>query len=1099
MGTKDVFAAKLDASGNVLWAKNFGGSGAELYGMAMAIDSGGNVVVSGLSCGASPTTPALTKIGNCDAFVIRLNASGAITWAKNFGGSGASAYARAIAVDGSGNVVVAGNFEGASLTTPALSKIGIQDAFAIKLDANSGNISWVKNFGGSSATARAHAVAVDGSGNVVLAGLFFNGNLTTPALTKFGDFDAFVIKLDANGNTSWSRNYGGSDVSYMIAEAVAIDGAGNVVLGGTTYSSLTTPLLPIIGDGDAFVIKLNSTGTTLWAKSFGGSGAYASAKAIAVDGSGNIVLGGSVQGASLTTPALTTIGAADAFAIKLDANGATKWASNFGGSGALAHANAIAVDGSGNLVLAGGFQFGNLSAPQLTRNGIQDALIIKQFPHYTLAYSAGSHGSISGTSAQTVGYGVEGSAVTAVPDANCHFVNWNDGSTTNPRTDSNINVDVTANFAINTYTLSYVAGAHGSISGVSPQIVNYDVIGSAVTAMPAAHYHFVSWSDGSSANPRTDSNINVNVTANFAIDTYTLSYVAGANGSISGISPQTVNYGANGSAVTAVPATNYHFVNWSDAVTANPRTDSNTNVNVTANFAINTLGVIYDGNTSSGGTVPVDVALYFTNDNVTVRSNTGNLVKTGYFFAGWNTAADGSGTASSAGSSLTVGLANVTLYAQWIQGASFSYAGAAIPIPDGTVESDGAEVGASIAVVGLSGAVSRVTLSIDGTTCNTTDGSTAVGIDHTYVGDLRITLRSPTGTEVVVINQIGTFGKNFCQIVLDDFSAGPSIQDANAAAAPFSGSWKPSGLLSAFVGEFANGTWTLLAQDIYPGDTGSLRAWTINIATSPAHTVAYHGNGNTSGTVPVDAGLYAAGATVTVLANTGNLAKTGYAFGGWNTAANGSGAAYVAGSSFAMGAANVSLYAKWIDPQTIIFGAQSARLFGAAPFTLNPLATASSALAVIYSSATPVVCTVAGSTITLLRPGTCSISADQPGNASVGQAPKVTQSFRVNGTLLTASRSKISPKQAVTFTATVIGAAPTGNVNFKDGATSIIGCASQPVVSGVATCATALSLGVHSIGATYSGDGSNPASNAQSIGVTVQHSSLVPVLELLLF
>lgn len=80
------------------------------------------------------------------------------------------------------------------------------------------------------------------------------------------------------------------------------------------------------------------------------------------------------------------------------------------------------------------------------------------------------------------------------------------------------------------------------------------------------------------------------VSATFTLSTYTLTYTAGANGSITGTSQQTVNNGANATQVTAVPATGYHFVNWSDAVTANPRTDTNVtgNVTVTANFAIDT-------------------------------------------------------------------------------------------------------------------------------------------------------------------------------------------------------------------------------------------------------------------------------------------------------------------------------------------------------------------------------------------------------------------------------------------------------------------------------------------------------------------------------
>ena len=218
---------------------------------------------------------------------------------------------------------------------------------------------------------------------------------------------------------------------------------------------------------------------------------------------------------------------------------------------------------------------------------------------YTLTYTAGANGSITGTSPQTVDYGADGSEVTAVPNTGYHFVDWSDGVDGEPRTDTNVtaNVSVTANFAINTYTLSYTAGANGTISGTSPQTVNYGGDGSEVTAVPNTGYHFVDWSDGVLTAARTDTNVtaNVSVTANFAINTYTLTYTAGANGSISGTSPQTVNHGADGSEVTAVPNTGYHFVDWSDGVLTAARTDTNVtaNMSVTANFAINTYTLTY--------------------------------------------------------------------------------------------------------------------------------------------------------------------------------------------------------------------------------------------------------------------------------------------------------------------------------------------------------------------------------------------------------------------------------------------------------------------------------------------------------------------------
>ena len=169
---------------------------------------------------------------------------------------------------------------------------------------------------------------------------------------------------------------------------------------------------------------------------------------------------------------------------------------------------------------------------------------------YTLTYTAGANGTITGTSPQTVNHGASGTAVTAVPNTGYHFVNWSDASTANPRTDTNVtgDISVTANFAINSYTLTYTAGSNGTITGTSPQTVNYGASGTAVTAVPSTGYHFVNWSDASTANPRTDTNVtgDISVTANFAINTYTLTYTAGANGTITGTTPQTVNYGGSG-------------------------------------------------------------------------------------------------------------------------------------------------------------------------------------------------------------------------------------------------------------------------------------------------------------------------------------------------------------------------------------------------------------------------------------------------------------------------------------------------------------------------------------------------------------------------
>jgi uncharacterized delta-60 repeat protein len=262
---------------------------------------------------------------------------------------------------------------------------------------------------------------------------------------------------------------------------------------------------------------------------------------------------------------------------------------------------------------------------------------------YTLSYTAGTNGTLSGNTTQLVSSFGSGTAVTAVPAIGYRFVNWSDSSTANPRIDANVtaNRSVTANFAINTFTLIYAAGANGSLTGTTPQTVNYNAGGSAVTAVPATGYHFVNWGDGSIDNPRTDTNVtaNVDVTANFAINTYTLTYASGANGSLTGTTPQTVNYGSSVTAVTASPATGYSFVNWSDGSTANPRTDTDVtaDLSVTANFAINTHTLTYISGPFGviAGTTPQTVTHGSSGTTVTA------VPATGYHFVNWS---DGSTT-----------------------------------------------------------------------------------------------------------------------------------------------------------------------------------------------------------------------------------------------------------------------------------------------------------------------------------------------------------------------------------------------------------------------------------------------------------------------
>lgn len=157
---------------------------------------------------------------------------------------------------------------------------------------------------------------------------------------------------------------------------------------------------------------------------------------------------------------------------------------------------------------------------------------------------------------------------------------------------------------------------------------------------------------------------------------------------------------------------------------------------------------------------------------------------------------------------------------------AFQYTGPVIPIPDFNTEPMTAT--AVINVTGVPGRIGRMLFSIDGASCTKSQGATTVGVDHSYVSDLIFILRNPDGTNATVIEKVGGDGNNFCNTVLDD-DADTSIQSLDSTKAPFSGVYRPNQPLEVFDALESNGAWELGVADQYHGDTGNLRAFSLQV------------------------------------------------------------------------------------------------------------------------------------------------------------------------------------------------------------------------------------------------------------------------------
>jgi len=389
-GSQDIFVAKLDNRGNWLWAKKAGGTDSD-YGYGIAVDARGNSYVIGCFYSATATFGSTTFTGNGynNIFVAKLDSSGNWLWAKNARESPYD-YGHGIDVDASGNSYVTGYFyNSVTFGSTTLTSSGGADIFVAKLDS-SGNWLWANNAGGTSDEC-GNGIAVDDSGNSYVTGYFYDSaTFSSTTLINNGVYDIFIAKLDSSGNWLWAKNAGGS--SNDSGNGIAVDASGNSYVTGYFDSNATFGYTTLTsnGDYDIFIAKLDSSGNWLWAKNAGGT--YNDCGyGIAVDASGNsYVTGCFCRSATFGSTTLTSNGDYDIFIAKLDNCGNWLWANNAGGT-SDDRGTSIAVDASRNSYVTGYFyDSATFGSTTLTSNGGYDTNIFVtkvHIPYYPAGVS----------------------------------------------------------------------------------------------------------------------------------------------------------------------------------------------------------------------------------------------------------------------------------------------------------------------------------------------------------------------------------------------------------------------------------------------------------------------------------------------------------------------------------------------------------------------------------------------------------------------------------------------------------------------------------------------------------------------------------------
>lgn len=385
-GDGDAFVIKLNAAGTVLVYSTYLGGSENDGGHGIAVDASGNAYVTGSTYSTNfPTARSFQGSGggDSDAFIAKLNVPGtALVYSTYLGGKGGDG-GTGIAVDASGNAFVTGFTSSTNFPTARpfqASNKGKGDAFVTKLNAAGSAIVFSTYLGGSGEDSGL-GITVDSSGNAYVAGTTPSTNF--PSKSPFqassgGGNDIFVAKLNAAGTGLVYSTYlggGGEDFSY----GIALDNAGNAYVTGVTTST-NFPMARSLqesnrGRGDAFVTKLDPTGTTLVYSTYIGGRGGDHGTGIAVDSYGNAYVVGYTDSADFPTanPFQASFNdVIDSFVVKLNAAGSALIYSTYLGGDGGDFASAIALDAEGNAYVTGNTfstDFPTMNAIQTTGGG----------------------------------------------------------------------------------------------------------------------------------------------------------------------------------------------------------------------------------------------------------------------------------------------------------------------------------------------------------------------------------------------------------------------------------------------------------------------------------------------------------------------------------------------------------------------------------------------------------------------------------------------------------------------------------------------------------------------------------------------------------
>jgi hypothetical protein len=314
----------------IQWERTFGGANADFANVVQPTTDGG-YMLGGYSYSDASANKTAASYGGGDYWIVKLDSAGARLWDSSYGGTNFDRIT-ALQQTSDGGYILGGCSHSGPSGTKSSASYGAGDYWLVKVDAN-GNQQWEKTFGGTENDFLT-AVKQTADGGYIVGGVSFSGASGNKATASFspGSSDFWVLKLDANGNKQWEKDFGGTDSDDLQSLQQTTD--GGYVLGGTSFSGVSgnkTSGNAGAGTSDYWVLKLDGNGSKQWDKSFGGNDAEALSTVRQTSDGGYIVGGSSYSGVS-GNKTVGDSGSYDFWLVKLDGSGNRQWDRAHGGA-----------------------------------------------------------------------------------------------------------------------------------------------------------------------------------------------------------------------------------------------------------------------------------------------------------------------------------------------------------------------------------------------------------------------------------------------------------------------------------------------------------------------------------------------------------------------------------------------------------------------------------------------------------------------------------------------------------------------------------------------------------------------------------------------